>query len=313
MSLASKVLHLGPVVLLSLLPLHGPGYAQRPQAADSKPLQPRPANSKDFDRGVKALGKGDNDLAIKYFDAVIRAKQNDAAAFLYRGLAYFRKKDYTRALKDYTEAIRLEPKNPASHLRRGLAHDRKMQSEEAVKDYTEAIRLESNNPKAYILRAVVYAKLRLNRKAIKDCNEAIHLDPKNASSYVMRGIAHADEREYEKAAEDYTKALSLEPNSFLAYNKFAWLQATCPRVKLRDGRKALEGATKACELSNWDDARNLEALAAAYAEIGKFVEAVKWQKRALENWQYGKEEAAEARMRLRLYQDRKPYRELDRP
>ena len=258
------------------------------------------------------LGKGDNDLAIKFFSVAIRDKGDDAQAYLYRGWAYHRKKDYDNAIKDNTEAIRLDPRNAVAYGRRGLAHDGKNDYGNAIKDFTEAIRLAPRDSKTYILRAAAHAKLRQNDKAVQDCDEAIHLEPKNPSSYVMRGVANADEREYEKAVENYTEALQLNANFFLAYQKRAWVLATCPREKLRDGEKALNDAKKACELSDWTSAHNLETLAAAYAEFGDFAEAVEWQKKALENQQYGKEEADEAQMRLTLYQDRIPYRELDR-
>jgi tetratricopeptide (TPR) repeat protein len=288
----------------------GPGAVKE---SSRNAQQPVPSNFKEFARGVEAVNNGDNDLAIKYLGAAIQTSPHDAQAYLHRGVAYFRKKDYDKAIQDFTEAIRLDPNNPTCYVRRGLAHDGKMESDEAVQDYTEAIRLEPNSPKTLILRAVAHTKLRQNSEAVKDCDQAIRLEPKNASAYVTRGIAHADEREYEKAVDDYTEALHLKPNFFLAYNKLAWLRATCPRDKHRNGRDALDNARKACELSDWDDPHNLEALAAACGETGNFAEAVKWQQKALENQHYGREEADEARMRLKLYQAKKPYRELDRP
>jgi tetratricopeptide (TPR) repeat protein len=271
-----------------------------------------PAGVSDRQRGIKALNQGDNHSAITWFDAAIRATPEDSSVYLYRGLAYFRTRDFDKAIKDFSEAIRLDPKNPTSHVRRGMAYDMKMESDEAIKDYTEAIRLDPNNPKLFVLRAVAYSKVRQNGMAVKDCEEAIRLDPNYSAAYVERGAAHADEREYEKALEDYKHALQLKPNSSVAYYKLAWLRATCPRDQLRNGREALDDAKRACELSDWDDAHNLEALAAAYAENGDFIEAVKWQKKALENQKYGKQEATEAQMRLRRYQEKKPYRELDR-
>ena len=58
--------------------------------------------------------------------------------------------------------------------------------------------------------------------------------------------------------------------------------ATCPDEKLRDGPKAVTSATRACELTQWKEARPLAALAAAYAECADFSGAVRWQQKAIE-------------------------------
>jgi hypothetical protein len=62
-------------------------------------------------------------------------------------------------------------------------------------------------------------------------------------------------------------------------------------------------------LSHWQDPDALDTLAAAYAEIGNFEEAIKWQNKALEFPEYAKKEGENAHRRLRLYAERKPYRD----
>jgi tetratricopeptide (TPR) repeat protein len=146
-------------------------------------------------------------------------------------------------------------------------------------------------------------------KAIASFTEAIRLDPKNAAAFFNRGVAHELKKEYDKAVEGFTEAIRLEPKEFMAYNELAWLLATCPKDKLRDGKKAVELATKSCELSKWKDASGLDVLAAAHAECGEFKEAVKWQKKAIEVGFDDKEMTEKARQRLKLYEEGKPYRE----
>ena len=118
--------------------------------------------------------------------------------------------------------------------------------------------------------------------ALGDYNEAIRLEPTSASVYHNRGIAWSDKKEHDKAIADYNEAIRLDPKDAPAYNNRAWLWATCPDAKYRDGKKAVQSATTACELSEWKGPNNLDTLAAANAEVGDFDSAVKWQSQAIE-------------------------------
>jgi tetratricopeptide (TPR) repeat protein len=267
----------------------------------------------DSDRGVEALKAGDYDRAIACFDAALRRRPHDAAAYLGRGLAHARKGSREAAVGDLTQAIRLGPGNAMAYVRRGFTYSDMGEHEKAIRDYTEAVRLAPRDPKTYVLRAGSYQRTRQNARAVQDCTEALRLDPGYAAAHVARGIAYADGRDYERAARDYAEALRLDPRLAVAYSRFAWLLATCPQDGLRDGDRALAYARKALHLRGGQDPHFLESLAAAHAEKGRFREAARWQLQALERQQYGAEEEGEARMRLQLYLEGRPYRELDGP
>ena len=102
--------------------------------------------------------------------------------------------------------------------------------------------------------------------------------------------------------------LRLNPKNLeQAFNSLAWLLATCPESTVRNGEKAVQSASRACELSQWKEAAYIDTLAAAYAEAGAFDQAVKFQKQSLEMTRApGRRRMQE---RLKLYQQRKPYRE----
>jgi serine/threonine-protein kinase len=87
------------------------------------------------------------------------------------------------------------------------------------------------------------------------------------------------------------------------------IMASCSEAKYRDGKKAVEFATIACELTDWNRSIYLDTLAAAYAEAGDFDAAVRWQSRAIEIVS-DETQKGDYRRRLALYQAGRPYREV---
>jgi tetratricopeptide (TPR) repeat protein len=111
------------------------------------------------------------------------------------------------------------------------------------------------------------------------------------------------------ALNAYREALRLSPDNPSALNDLAWLLATLPDAKLRDGAEALRLAQRACDLTQRQDPLCLATLDAAYAEIGqlpKAIEAAQETKSvALAN--HRSDLAADAGKRLELYRNGKPY------
>jgi serine/threonine-protein kinase len=104
------------------------------------------------------------------------------------------------------------------------------------------------------------------------------------------------------------EALKRDPRHAGTFNQLAWVWSTCPDPDIRNGARARECATRACELTEWGEPGFLDTLAAACAECGEFEDAVKWQEKALELVSDDPERAADYQSRLDLYLDRKPAR-----
>ncbi|MHC4543355.1 MAG: ankyrin repeat domain-containing protein [Planctomycetota bacterium] len=131
----------------------------------------------------------------------------------------------------------------------------------------------------------------------------------SAQVYTERGIAKDREKKYNEAIVGYGSAVEVDPSYAPAYKGLAWLLATCPAAEWRDGAKAVENATKACELTSWKNANYLDTLAAAYAEAGDFDEAIKWQQKAIDLLGEGQSSRYQLRFKakMELYQTEQPY------
>jgi tetratricopeptide (TPR) repeat protein len=202
------------------------------------------------------------------------------------------------------------PTTADDYFRRGAARHTKGDLDGAISDYTRAIEIDSRDAGAYEGRGEARRTKGDLDGAITDATRAIEIDPHLAGPYITRGLARRKKGDLEAALEDYTKSIVIDPNYADGYNALAWLLATASRDSIRNGKKALEFARKAAELTSWKDANVLDTLAAAYAEVGDFEEAIKWEKKALSLPELANSnDAVRVRQRLQLYLERKRYRQ----
>ena len=117
------------------------------------------------------------------------------------------------------------------------------------------------------------------------------------------------QKKYRQAVSDLQTAIQMNTKKpERALNSLAWLRATCLEPGIRDGKEAVKLAIKACELSEWKDWGIIDTLAAAYAEIGDFDQAIKYEKQVVEMIKPSTGRR-KLQQRVALYERHKPYRE----
>ncbi len=150
-----------------------------------------------------------------------------------------------------------------------------------------------------------------DKEAIIRFYEALRIDPAYADAYYNLGKVFARQGKTESAILHFQKALQKDPDMTQALYNLSWIGATSEDDKFRNGIEAIKLAEKLCKLQNYSQPLSLDALAAAYAEAGRFKEAVLTAQKGLElALKMGSKELAPSlESRLKLYHAGRPYRQ----
>jgi tetratricopeptide (TPR) repeat protein len=259
-------------------------------------------------RGDARRGQGENDRAVADYDQAIALDAQYPAAFRGRGLARLAAGDPDRAIDDLDKSARLDPNSAEGFVALGDAWFEKHDDDRAIDNYDEALRIAPESASVLARRGMAWLGKKAHEHALSDLSAAIRLDPNDAQAYFHRGRAWKAAGKYSAALADYNEALRLAPAHAEVHNGRAWLQATCPDGSLRNGRAAYDSAVRACSLTNWSDPRDLDTLAACYAESRDFARAVEWEQKSIA-LSRNEAEKAEYHARLRLYLANQPFRE----
>lgn len=309
------------------------------------------AKSEQFDKAIEAVNK------------VIELAPEDARSYSMRSEVYEQQEKYAEALADLNKALELAPSNGDFLLSRARVHFLNKDSKSAQSDLDRVLQNQPGRGQAILLRSLIFADDKNYPEAIKTLQNVLRSNPTNvelrlqiASYYVFDGrprkairvlteVLADDENsgramqaragallsigKHAEAIKDYDKALKLQPKNQSVLNNLAWVLATSPQDDLRDGKRSVELALRACEETEYQAAYILSTLGAAYAESGDFEKAIEWSTKAVELTEKElqeqiEQETDEAKIEelkeqaqieqlkdeLKHYQEGKPFREL---
>ena len=251
----------------------------------------------------------DRDAALEDIDRALDIEPGNPAALLLRARINQQAGDTADALTDVESILADRPDMEGALELRGLIAAEREDYDAAIRDFRRLAARNPDDPALVGQLGMLYLASKQPREAIRRFTRALEIDEDNFACRRGRSDAAISIGDHPAAVADLEKAVALKPDDSGVLNNLAWLLATSPDDDLRDGKRAIELATKACEATKWEEAHIISTLAAAYAETGDFETARKYSKQAVEKEGEASEVATQLAAELASYEEAKPWRE----
>jgi tetratricopeptide (TPR) repeat protein len=275
-------------------------------------IQINPRNVSAWNNLGCALARaGRHEDAIAGFQVALQVRPDygDARYNLGNSLAATGKTD--EAVAQYRLALKQRPDSPEIHNNLARVLAAKGQLDDAVAHYRRAMQLMPQSALPHMNLADVLLARGDREEARENYLAAIAANPGSADAHYRLGMFFAAEKEMGNAILHLREAVRLRPDSVQSLNSLAWILATARDGRLRDGADAVRLAERAAQLGSFKNPFVLDTLSAAYAESGRFADAVEMAQKAVDAANVGnnKRLAEEIQTRLQAYRSGQPYRE----
>ena len=248
---------------------------------------------------------------ITLFTHVLNVTQNNDIAHGELGYALDRHGKYDEAIINYSKALQINPDYKEAHSNLGDTLARQGNFIDAIYHYNQALRIDPHYVGSHNNLGNVLARQGNFKDAVYHYKQALKGNSKYAGAYYNLGKIFTNQGKIEEAILNYRRALQFSPNMTQALYNLSWISATYKDEKFRSGEEAVRLAEKLCKITQYNQPLALDALAAAYAETGRFDAAVLTAKKALKlALMYGPQELVLGlKKRLQLYQAGLTYRQ----
>ncbi len=235
----------------------------------------------EYNLGLALKNQGQLDQAIAHYRRAIDIWPDYVDAHYNLGGAYIEKGEIDEALAEYRRAIEIRPDEADSHNNYGSALRELKQFDQAEAEYKRALSLRPQYLDARLNLGSLLLQRGRTAEAIANLETARRLQPNDAATRVTLAFALIKNGQAMQAVAELNRALQLAPDKVSALNSLAWLLATASDDSVRDGKRAVQLAERANALAGNNDPTILHTLAAAYAEAGRFEEALQTARRAM--------------------------------
>jgi Flp pilus assembly protein TadD len=189
------------------------------------------------------------------------------------GVILAQRHELAAAQNEFAAAFRLAPADSRTLANFGhiLALDGRLAEAEA--DYRTALTIQPTDADAQKRFAELLSREGRTAEAIIHYRAGLSYKPDKQTRLSLAGL-YRQTGDGHDAIVQYRAVLRADPDNVEALNNLAWLLATLDDDQERNGAEAVRCAERACTLTNFKQAKLTSVLAAAYAEAGRFPDAV---------------------------------------
>ena len=211
----------------------------------------------------------------------------------------------------FRHALAVTTNNDVAENNLGIVFLGQGKVDEAISLLQAAVDLRSDNSPAHENLAKALLQKGQVADALVHYRKLLELQPDNMEVHNIVGTVLVQQSRVQEGVEEWQKVLSVEPDNGNAMSNLAWVFATSPDQSIRNGAKAVQLAEQAVRISGGRIAILFRTLAAAYAENGRFGDAIQTAQRGIElaNSQGNSSLATELQGNITLYQEQQPLRD----
>jgi len=265
---------------------------------------------------AKALTRqGKHDEAVVQFAEANRIFSGNASVHYDWGNTLGLQNKLDEAIAQYAEAVKLQQDYPEAQYNWGNALVLQGELEEAKTHFLEALRLKPKSVDAHNHLGNLLVLQGRMEEAVSQYLETLRINPTNAEGHYYLAGALARQKRMGEAVTHFQAAVKNERDYAVAANDLAWILATETNGAVRSVSEAVRWAERACAWTTNREAGYLDTLGVAYAEAGRFKEAIEVTERAVARAMASGDEAMAGRIgsRLEHYRVGKAYRDVSTP
>jgi tetratricopeptide (TPR) repeat protein len=230
-----------------------------------------------FDLAGELARKGDYAAALVEWRKAVEIDPEDGKARYHLAFALDQQGQLNEAVAQYQKAVEFDPNNAAAYSSLAIALTRTGKLADGIESYKKSLEIDPKNPIAEGNLAAALIEAGRTDEALGHINKALELDPEFADAHNLLGLVLARAGQLDDGVAHLEKAVALNPDSLeFRFNLGRVLAAR------HSFAQAIPQFERAVELSGGQEPQSLEMLAAMYSEVGRFPDAARVARRALD-------------------------------